>query len=86
MYDARTEERFPHSPDYFCINQIPWDFPEGEFTGNETEKFLSSSTSAEDRKTIFQYLGLCMTRFKLSEVFDFERKSWNWKKRSYTYV
>lgn len=67
MYDARTEERFPHSPDYFCINQIPWDFPEGEFTGNETEKFLSSSMSAEDRKTIFQYLGLCMTRLNFQK-------------------
>lgn len=67
MYDARTQECFSHNPDYYCINQIPWDFPKGEFTGKETEKFLADAMSIEDKKTIFQYLGLCMTRLNFQK-------------------
>lgn len=67
MYDVKTEERLSHKPEYYCINQIPWNFPEGESIGVETEKFLSSAMNAEDRKTIFQYLGLCMTRLNFQK-------------------
>lgn len=67
MYDARTQECFSHNPDYYCINQIPWDFPKGEFTGKEIEKFLADAMSIEDKKTIFQYLGLCMTRLNFQK-------------------
>lgn len=62
MYDIKTCKKHQHEPNYYCINQIPWDFPEGQFEGKETEKFLASSLGIEDRRTIFQYLGLCMTR------------------------
>ncbi len=63
MLDAKTGEVHRHRPEYCCINQIPWDYePNKEYIGIETEKFFKSAMSAEDRKTILQYLGLCMTR------------------------
>lgn len=63
MLDAKTGEIHEHKPGYYCINQIPWDYePDKEYTGTETEKFFYSAMSTEDRKTIFQFLGLCMTR------------------------
>lgn len=67
MYDVETGENFPHDPKYFCINQIPWNLPKETTTGIETEKFFASAMSAEDRKTIFQYLGLCMTRLNFQK-------------------
>ncbi|HIY02401.1 MAG TPA: hypothetical protein IAA26_11240 [Candidatus Blautia faecipullorum] len=61
--DTKTDEIHDHSPEYYCINQIPWNYePNKECSGIETEKFLKSAMSTEDRKTILQYLGLCMTR------------------------
>lgn len=63
MVDGRTGEIHVHKPEYFCINQIPWSYmPEEECSGEITEKFFKSAVSKDDRKTIFQYLGLCMTR------------------------
>lgn len=63
MLDAKTGEVHKHRPEYCCINQIPWDYePNKEYSGIETEKFFKSAMSAEDRKTILQFLGLCMTR------------------------
>lgn len=63
MLDAKTGEVHEHKPKYYCINQIPWDYePDKEQCGTETEKFFKSAMSAEDRKTILQFLGLCMTR------------------------
>lgn len=61
--DSKTGETYEHKPEYYCINQIPWNYePDREYCGIETEKFFKSAMSTEDRKTIFQYLGLCMTR------------------------
>ena len=63
MLDAKTGEVHKHRPGYYCINQIPWAYePDKEYSGIETEKFFKSAMSAEDRKTILQFLGLCMTR------------------------
>ena len=63
MLDAKTGEVHEHKPKYCCINQIPWDYkPDKEYVGIETEKFFKSAMSAEDRRTILQFLGLCMTR------------------------
>ena len=63
MLDAKTGEVHEHKPEYYCINQIPWDYePDKEYVGIETEKFFKSAMSAEDRRTILQFLGLCMTR------------------------
>lgn len=63
MLDAKTGEVHKHRPEYYCINQIPWAYePDKEYSGIETEKFFKSAMSAEDRKTILQFLGLCMTR------------------------
>lgn len=63
MVDGLTGEIHQHKPEFFCINQIPWSYePDNKCSGDITEKFMESSMSAEDRKTIFQFLGLCMTR------------------------
>lgn len=59
MVDGKTREIYPHKPEYFCINQIPWDYePEKQCTGEITENFFASAMSKDDRKTIFQYLVL----------------------------
>ena len=63
MLDAKTGERHEHKPEYYCVNQIPWNYePDKEYSGIETERFFKSAMSEEDRKTILQFLGLCMTR------------------------
>lgn len=63
MVDGRTEEKHEHMPEYFCINQIPWDYePDKECSGAVTEKFFASAMSEEDRRTILQFLALCLTR------------------------
>lgn len=63
MYDVLTNELHEHRVDYYCINQIPWNYdPNKHYTGTITDKFFSEVMSDGDRKTIFQYLGLCMTR------------------------
>lgn len=68
MVDGRTGETHEHSPEYFCINQIPWNYePNKEYSGVTTEKFFASAMSAEDRKTILQFLGLCMTRYNFQK-------------------
>lgn len=68
MVDGKTGEIYAHKPEYFCINQIPWDYkPEKECFGEVTEKFFTSAMSKDDRKTIFQYLGLCMTRINFQK-------------------
>lgn len=63
MLDSKTGQTYEHKPEYLCINQIPWNYePNKEYSGEVTEKFFASAMSAEDRKTILQFLGLCMTR------------------------
>lgn len=68
MVDGKNGEIHTHKPEYFCINQIPWDYePEKTCSGETTEKFFTSAMSKDDRKTIFQYLGLCMTRINFQK-------------------
>lgn len=68
MVDGKTGEIHAHKPEYFCINQIPWNYePEETCSGETTEKFFTSAMSKDDRKTIFQYLGLCMTRINFQK-------------------
>lgn len=63
MVDGRTGETHEHKPEYYCVNQIPWNYePNKKCSGEITEMFLASAMSADDRRTIFQFLGLCMTR------------------------
>lgn len=65
MFDAIENKRYPLRPEYFCVNQIPWDLPEKSDVGagKVTEDYFSTAMSAEDRITIFEHLGLSMTRF-----------------------
>ena len=57
-----------HRPEYYAINQIPHilDFSirgNLEEHGKETNSFLNSALYCpEDRVTLWQYLGYCMTR------------------------
>lgn len=62
MVDGKTGEMHGHNPEYYCINQIPWDFPANPCPGEVAESFFRSAMSEEDRRTVLQYLGLCMTR------------------------
>lgn len=62
MVDGKTGERHEHKPEYYCINQIPWDYPTKPCSGEITEQFFKFAMSEEDRRTVLQYLGLCMTR------------------------
>ena len=52
MYDVKTGQQYPHKPEYFCINQIPWNFPESETVGTETEKFLILKGSRGTGKSV----------------------------------
>ena len=73
MFDVKNNHIVQHDPKYFCINQIPWDLPMDlsdelkKDEGKETENFLKNAMSAEDRKTLLQYLGLCMTRLNFQK-------------------
>lgn len=62
LVDGMTGEKHKYSPEYYCINQIPWTYPDKAYAGDITEKFFAYAMSKEDRKTILQFLGLCMTR------------------------
>lgn len=69
MLNVKTLELLPHSPDYFSMNQIPhnWkmlavsDYLKDHQKCQNSLHFLNTSFIKEDTKTIFQYLGLCMT-------------------------
>ena len=63
MLDVKTGEMHPHDPSYYSINQIPWEY-ELETRKNSycnSEGFLKSALDPEDRKTLFQFVGLAMT-------------------------
>ena len=63
MLDVKTGEMHPHDPSYYSINQIPWEY-EPETRKNSycnSEGFLKSALDPEDRKTLFQFVGLAMT-------------------------
>ena len=63
MYDARTGETHELSSDYYCINQIPWNYePDTNYNGEVTERYLQTALHREDIKTIWQIFGLLMTR------------------------
>lgn len=68
MFDAKEKKLWKHRPEYYAINQIPHilDFSIRENLeehGKETNSFLNSALYCpEDRVTLWQYLGYCMTR------------------------
>ena len=63
MLDVRTGEMHPHNPSYYSINQIPWEYNPEKMKGSycNSEAFLEMALDSEDRKTLFQFIGLAMT-------------------------
>ena len=63
MLDPKTKTMHPHNAAYYSINQIPWIYdPEkaaADFSASK--RFLETALDSEDVKTIFQFMGLCMT-------------------------
>lgn len=63
IYDVLTDKLLKHDPKYFCINKIPWEYdPLQKYNGKTTDEFFNTSMDADDKKTLLQFLGLCMTR------------------------
>ena len=64
MLDVKTMKKFPHNPAYLSINQIPFYYADVEKAaeGQEIEKFFAFIfLSADDRKMLLEYAGLCLT-------------------------
>lgn len=65
MYDARRKKVFPHSPNIFSVNQLPWAYdPQSDHgPGNEIEKFLDKAIpNDDDYEMLLEYIGLCCTK------------------------
>lgn len=64
MYDPITQTMYPHKPEYFSINQIPYEYREDvTYTGSTVERFLKGIfPDDQDREMFLAYSGYCMTR------------------------
>lgn len=65
MLDAETMEKLPHDPNYYSINQVPYNYSDIEkaANGTEIENFFGYIFSSDDdRKMLLEYAGLCLTR------------------------
>lgn len=65
MLDVGTMKEIPHSPDFYAINQLPfeWRKIKAAKEGTEIEKFFNFIfTSPDDRKMVLEYVGLCFTK------------------------
>lgn len=73
MLDLKTLKLRPHSPDYYSMNQIPHEYkkinPKDYYKYKNTNNFFATSLDKDDIKTIFQFLGLCMTHNVAFQVF-----------------
>ncbi len=73
MLNVQTMELLPHSPEYFAMNQIPHEYK--ALTKADLVKFpnsqhfLKTSLNMHDIKTIFQYMGICLSHNMLYQVF-----------------
>lgn len=64
MLDVQTMKKLPHNPAYLSINQVPFNYADVEKAadGQEIEKFFNFIfSSADDRKMLLEYAGLCLT-------------------------
>lgn len=71
MLDIKTLEEHSHDPQYFAMNQIPyeWKGMTYEYQHQYTDMFLKTSLDDEDVPTLFEYLGYCMTRSTKFQIF-----------------
>ena len=63
LFDPVTWEMKEHTPDYFSINQIPWNFdPNAKPKGKVTKSFIDFTIpDPADREMFWQYAGYCLT-------------------------
>jgi P4 family phage/plasmid primase-like protien len=63
FFDVREWKMYPHSPDYYSINQMPHEFnPDAEVYGEVTQKFIEYTIPDEsDRQMMWEFYGYCMT-------------------------
>lgn len=71
MLDIKTLETHPHDPEYYAMNQIPYEWKglEYEYPHQYTDMFLNTSLNTDDIPSLFQYLGYCMTRSTKFQIF-----------------
>lgn len=65
MLDAADMKAYAHSPEYFCVNQIPhkWRDILDSTKGETFRKFFSFAVpDSEDQKMFLEYTGLCFTK------------------------
>lgn len=65
MLDVATMKEIPHSPEFYAINQLPFEWRKIKAVkeGTEIEKFFDFIfTSPDDRKMVLEYVGLCFTK------------------------
>lgn len=64
MYDPIENTMHEHSPDYYCINQIPHEYyPATTHSGDSFDKWFQFAVPDEqDREMILQYIGLTATK------------------------
>lgn len=64
LYDLKNNVLHEYKPELRVVNRIPHEYLKVccATEGVETEKFLSFALSEEDRKTILEFLGYCMTK------------------------
>lgn len=65
ILDVATMTEIPHNPNFYAINQIPFEWRNIKNTtdGAEIEKFFDFIfTSNDDRKMVLEYVGLCFTK------------------------
>lgn len=65
MLDVATMKEIPHSPDFYAINQLPFEWRKIKVAkeGTEIEKFFNFIfASPDDRKMVLEYVGLCFTK------------------------
>lgn len=65
MLDAADMKAYAHSPEYFCVNQIPhkWRDILDSTKGETFRKFFSFAVpDSEDQKMFLEYAGLCFTK------------------------
>lgn len=64
FFDTKENAMVPHSPKYYAVNQIPYDyFPDRREKGKQIDSWLQFAIpDADDREMLLQFSGLCLTR------------------------
>lgn len=73
MFDPITGETHPHSPDYYCVNQIPYDYdPDADVSCPTYDNLIRFQMPDEDAREMWlEFGGLCFTRDMRFQKFMF---------------